>query len=366
MHTNSYTQVFDGANRRIRGLWQRNGSFYVQTRITDAGTGIKKIARLPLKDAKTPIEAKQAMAVLLSTLAETGTIHGKSGPTFQEYQEHYNKVVLKAEKTKHDENLFLNQWQRFLGSDTKITNITPINVLAYRAELQKRNLSPRTINLHTRALKQLLYLARTEGYIRDPLPTAGVKQMKEKHTEKELLSSEEIISMGTEALLSHDRTGSQFANFLLLSMYSGGRVSETLKLKWSNIDWINKQLVFVSKDTKSGQTRRVNFNRNLENHLLCMKTNNSESDFLFPSFRTDQPVTSFKTIFSNLRNKLGMDTFTFHSLRHFFISQCVMLGVDYLSIARWVGHKDGGVLIGKIYGHLNDAHLKLQASKLTF
>jgi hypothetical protein len=41
-----------------------------------------------------------------------------------------------------------------------------------------------------------------------------------------------------------------------------------------------------------------------------------------------------------------------------------MAGVDYLSIARWVGHKDGGVLIGKIYGHLNNAHLKEQAAKL--
>ena len=29
---------------------------------------------------------------------------------------------------------------------------------------------------------------------------------------------------------------------------------------------------------------------------------------------------------------------------------CVMNGIDYMTIARWVGHRDGGVLIGKVYG----------------
>jgi hypothetical protein len=42
----------------------------------------------------------------------------------------------------------------------------------------------------------------------------------------------------------------------------------------------------------------------------------------------------------------------------------VMAGVDNLTIARWVGHRDGGVLIGKVYGHLTDEHTRRQAQKL--
>jgi hypothetical protein len=37
-----------------------------------------------------------------------------------------------------------------------------------------------------------------------------------------------------------------------------------------------------------------------------------------------------------------------------------------MTIARWVGHKDGGVLIGKVYGHLNDEHAKKMAARLVF
>jgi hypothetical protein len=44
-----------------------------------------------------------------------------------------------------------------------------------------------------------------------------------------------------------------------------------------------------------------------------------------------------------------MRDFGFHDLRHFFISQCVMFQIDFLTIARWVGHRDGGVLIGRTY-----------------
>jgi hypothetical protein len=43
-----------------------------------------------------------------------------------------------------------------------------------------------------------------------------------------------------------------------------------------------------------------------------------------------------------------------------------MSGIDYMTIARWVGHKDGGILIGKVYGHLSSEHAQRQAQKLQF
>jgi hypothetical protein len=41
-----------------------------------------------------------------------------------------------------------------------------------------------------------------------------------------------------------------------------------------------------------------------------------------------------------------------------------MQGIPVMTIAAWVGHSDGGVLIGKVYGHLNPAHKREQAKKL--
>ena len=95
-----------------------------------------------------------------------------------------------------------------------------------------------------------------------------------------------------------------------------------------------------------------------------------DSPWLFPSPRRGDQDRGAKTFVESLRGarKLaGLPTFGFHhDCRHFFISYSVMAGIDYMTIAKWVGHKDGGVLIGKVYGHLADEHAKHQASRLTF
>lgn len=358
----TYSKVFDGANRRIRGLWKRNGTFYVQTTITDASNGLKKVTRLPIEDAKTEADAKEKMFVLLDSITKGQGIAGKLGPEFKAYREHYHTLNVKADKTKANEDHFLKQWEKFLGEETRITSITPTNVMAYRTDCLKRNLAARTINLHVKALKQLLLMAMAEGYI-NKLPFDGVKRIKEEQHEKELYEPEQIHAICTEAL-THPKTGKQFADFIKLSMYSGGRMTEVLNLKWSNVDWDNRQLVFQGDTTKNSKSRRVDFSKNLEKHLTSMKETKTSEVLLFPSNRTDNAVVSFKTTLNAIRKKLGFDTFTFHSLRHFFISQCVMKGIDFMTIAKWCGHQDGGVLIGRVYGHLNNTHMKLQAAKL--
>ena len=55
----------------------------------------------------------------------------------------------------------------------------------------------------------------------------------------------------------------------------------------------------------------------------------------------------------------------FHDFRHFFASRCVMAGVDFMTIAESLGHKDGGILVGKTYGHLADEHKRRMADNLS-
>lgn len=42
---------------------------------------------------------------------------------------------------------------------------------------------------------------------------------------------------------------------------------------------------------------------------------------------------------------------------------CVMAGIDFMTIAHWLGHSDGGVLVGKV--HLADEHKKRMADNLS-
>lgn len=93
----------------------------------------------------------------------------------------------------------------------------------------------------------------------------------------------------------------------------------------------------------------------------------SDSQWLFPSPQRgerDIHVPTFRESLGMAIDKAGLPRIGFHDLRHYFTSYCVMSGIDYMTIAKWVGHRDGGILIGKVYGHLADGHAKAKAQAL--
>ena len=64
--------------------------------------------------------------------------------------------------------------------------------------------------------------------------------------------------------------------------------------------------------------------------------------------------------------KLGIARFTHHDLRHLFATRCIESGVDIPTVSRWLGHKDGGALAMKVYGHLRDQHSTTMAQRVSF
>jgi len=53
-------------------------------------------------------------------------------------------------------------------------------------------------------------------------------------------------------------------------------------------------------------------------------------------------------------------------MRHFFCSNAIEAGIDFKVIASWLGHKDGGILVAKTYGHLRAEHSAEMAKRMTF
>jgi integrase len=57
---------------------------------------------------------------------------------------------------------------------------------------------------------------------------------------------------------------------------------------------------------------------------------------------------------------------THHDFRHLFATTCIESGIDIPTVSRWLGHKDGGALAMKTYGHLRREHAMEQAKKVRF
>ena len=64
--------------------------------------------------------------------------------------------------------------------------------------------------------------------------------------------------------------------------------------------------------------------------------------------------------------KLGIPRITHHDLRHLFATVGIEAGIDIPTVSRWLGHKDGGALAMKTYGHLRREHSVAQALKVSF
>lgn len=64
--------------------------------------------------------------------------------------------------------------------------------------------------------------------------------------------------------------------------------------------------------------------------------------------------------------KVEMDRITHHDLRHLFATACIESGIDIPTVSRWLGHKDGGALAMKTYGHLRNEHSAAAAKRVSF
>ncbi|MDB6035307.1 MAG: Integrase family protein [Verrucomicrobiales bacterium] len=374
----TYQKVHDASKRPIRGLWKRNDRFYGRLAV-EQESGEKQLKWVPLLDGQTkqPVATVAEAVKVFSRLKvqrEDNTLPVlKQTPKFSEfvdfYFEHFEKVKdAKEESTLSKEKGHLALWKEHMGG-VRLDKIRRRHINAFIKKRQESGTKGRTVNLDVGALRNLLNLAIDEEWIK-ALPTENLRPLEQKPPVRTLHELEAIKKLCAKAI-EVSKNGHQFTDYILLMAYCGSRRNETLRLKWEHVSWSNRQLhVGADRDSKNHENRHVDFNPCLEAHLKDMlKRRAPDSGWLFPSPQRgtkDIAAKTFRETLEAARDAAELPTFGFHDCRHHFISMCVMSGVDYMTIAKWVGHKDGGVLIGKVYGHLNDKHRQEQGKLVRF
>lgn len=384
-----FFKVLDGRKQPVRGLWVRNGRYYARLTVEDAATGDKSVRRVALEKATTVPQAVEAMRELQVQRKGNDLPVLRRTPKFNEYVEaylaHFEKAKdAKRPRTVETERGYLKRWVEHLG-ETRLDRINRAMLNAFIAKHQEKGWCGRTVNLAVTILRNVLKHGIEDGWLKR-LPTENLRPLKWTPKKRALVTAGEIEKLCNAAfapvyfngrLAKDGETGrplknaQQFADYVGLMGFCGARASETLRLKWTDVDWERRQLTIGSDgQAKNHKTRIVDFNPDLERHLKAMATRRApDSDWLFPSPQRGDQDKASKTFRESLllaRKASGLAHITFHDLRHHFVSFGVMSGIDYMTIARWVGHQDGGVLIGKVYGHLSNEHAQRQAQRIVF
>jgi integrase len=143
------------------------------------------------------------------------------------------------------------------------------------------------------------------------------------------------------------------ADLVELLAYSGCRIHEGISLKWADVDF-DKNTVKVTggeRGAKNHEERTIPMTDALRSLLLRLQNGPTAdvNDYI-------SQIESAKKCLQTACRRLGYPQFTHHDFRHFFATTCIESGVDIPTVSRWLGHKDGGALAMRVYGHLRNEH----------
>lgn len=382
---NQFLAVRDTNRKRIRGLWQRGDRYYLQVRLPNEPTPRK----FPL-EATSLSEAKIAMEDKRASLRNGAAPPKGRKPMFDAFAEEYLQVLEKAERppksarTIREERLILNRWIAHLGR-TRIDLVAPAQISAYRSARLVDGLAPRTINLHLTVLRNVFAKAVEDGILLELPRFRRFKNSEARAPLRPRLSDTEFNALCGAALSAGGRNGQLLSDFLRFLGYSGARKTEAIRMLWRDVNLDGGLITF--RNPKGGVARSMEINPSLQRHLADMQTRKDpDSSYLFPSperGRADIPAANLAEAFSRALIASQLDQFAsresqtdkrlekrvrlgLHDLRRYFATKVLELGADPQTVSRWMGHKDGGVLLLKTYAAVRAEHRAALAAKLDF
>lgn len=244
----------------------------------------------------------------------------------------------------------------------QVRKITKTMVEEWASERSKER-SARTYNYEREGLVRILDYAQREGLILDN-PARVLKRLKIRQVKPAIPTKGEFEMLLSEIriLWSNTRASAELCELLA---YSGCRLREATAITWGDIDFKKKQFTVTGgeRGTKNHESRTIPLFPSLEGFLKRLLGNMPEP----PKKETKvAKIESAKKAMMNACKKACLPNFTHHHLRHFFCSNAIEAGIDFKTIAGWLGHKDGGLLAAKTYGHLRDEHSAEMAKRMTF
>jgi integrase len=237
------------------------------------------------------------------------------------------------------------------------------------AKAYQKTLSPGRFNNTVGTLRDVFKVA-CELDLATQNPALKISKVKVTRKELTLPSRKQFhdivdVIRNTGSPCAHDA-----ADLVEFLAYSGCRITEASFVKWSDVDTKSGRIRIHGHEetgTKNSEVRSIPITppmRDLLDRLSNRGRQTQNSDRMSKGFIMQ--LLGCPKALENACIKVGVKKLVHHDLRHLFATRCIEAGVDIPTVSRWLGHKDGGALAMKTYGHLRDEHSQMMAAKVTF
>ena len=259
----------------------------------------------------------------------------------------------------------LKSWPRL--NETEVRKITQADCKKWATAYAKEASATRYNNTLS-VLRHVLNVAIEAGVIYSN-PAATVKRVPVRGKHISLPTIAKFNALIDEMRAGHSRDSQNCADLAEGFAFTGCRKGEANEIEWRDLDldanFDATELVVrgdATTGTKNWEVRRVPLIPDARALFRRMWSERSDEPLDAKVFR----VRECQKALDRACKKVGIDRLTHHDLRHLFATRCIESGVDIPTVSRWLGHKDGGALAMKTYGHLRREHSVAQAQKVSF
>jgi integrase len=248
-------------------------------------------------------------------------------------------------------------------NETEVRKITPTDCKKWASTYAKAA-SPTNYNNTVALLRHILNVAIDAGVIYAN-PAGTLKRAAIRTREIALPSTEKFNALIAEIRAGHSRHSCKCADFVAGLAFTGMRKGEANALEWRDVDFDAGEIVVrgdAQTGTKNWEFRRVPLIPDARALFERMRSERRDESLDAKVFG----VREAQKALNRACKKVGARRITHHDLRHLFATRCIESGVDIPTVSRWLGHKDGGALAMKTYGHLRREHSIAQAQRVTF
>ena len=268
------------------------------------------------------------------------------------YLKHYLPYCEKHNRprwVKRKQDVWRLYFAPFFGAETRLKDITPAKVEAYKQWRLSQGVSGPTANRELAILKNAFSLAEKWGFA-ETNPVKKVKFFEENKDRWYFLTKEEARRLLDQC---PPETRPVF-EFLLAT---GLRLSNVLNLRWNQIDLKNRTLRIEASSTK-GKKELVLPLSSWAIRILDRIPRHIRSPYVFCK-PNGQPYKDLHDGFKSALRRAGLPTtIRIHDLRHTFASWAIQAGVDIKTLKDLLGHATLEMVLR--YAHL-DLSSKLRA-----
>ena len=258
----------------------------------------------------------------------------------------------------------IQSWPGF--EDLEVRHVTEKHCQEWAAKMRKQ-MAPTVFN-HTLGVLRNIFEFGIHAGARYNNPASGV--MRESETGKHLIlpDNETFQKFVAEIERGGGGKSKNCADLVRFMAYGGLRKTEAANVMGADCDFERGLITLRGhpetglKNRRPGEVRQVPMIPEMRKFLGQLREEREEE---WPTSFVMR-VRECQKAMDRAASKLGMHRMTHHDLRHFFATRCIESGVDIPTVSRWLGHKDGGALAMKVYGHLREQHSVAMAQKVSF